>query len=333
MDPLRRKFGLERTKVAGGTAITFARRRLGVEPFMVLFERVARPVGTAKTPGCYWRGYRVVAVDATTVDIQNTKGNRDRFGIHENQHGEVGFPQVKVAVTVECGTRVPLTFTYGPGTAHEPTLWDPQRKALTEEMLQLADRAYYSYERWKECSKQCGALLWRVKSSLILKPIEAFDDGSYLSVVRPSNKLVRKGLARPDESMTVRVVEYEPVFQDGSSGELVRLITTLLDPDDVSAEELAQLYTQRWEIETGFDEIKTHLRGPKRVLRSPLPDIVEQEIHGFFLAYYVVRSTMAEAAKREGCPPNRLSFVHAVRVIKRRLSFFPSDQEGGENDA
>jgi hypothetical protein len=332
LEPLRRKFGLEKTTVAGGTAITFARKRLGIEPLGVLFGRVARPVGTAKTPGCFWRGYRLVAVDATTVDIQNTQKNRDRFGIHQNQHGEVGYPQVKIAAMVECGTRVPLAFTYGPGTAHEPTLWDSQRTVLQRDMILMADRAYYSFERWRECSKLSGALIWRVRSTLKLKPIEVFEDGSFLAEIRPSNKLVRKGLADRKESMIVRVVEYEPVFEDGSRGEIVRLITTLLDPEEVSAEELAHLYTERWEIETGFDELKTHLRGPKRVLRSPLPDIVEQEIHGFFLAYYVVRATMADAAKKDGCAPNRLSFVHAVRVIKRRLSFFPSNQEGYEID-
>jgi len=331
LEPLRRKFGLERTKVPADSAITKARKRLGMGPLAWLLDRVATPVGTARTEGCFWRSYRVVAADATTVDVQNTEENRSQFGIHENQHGQVGYPQVKIASMVECGTRVPLGCACGKGTSHKPTLWDPLRERLQKDMLLLTDRAYFSFERWRECSQVCGALLWRVRSTLILKPTKVFEDGSFLAQIRPSNKLVRKALAKPKETMTVRVIEYEPVFEDGRHGERVRLITTLLDPKDVSAQELAKLYTERWEVETGFDELKTHLRGRKRVLRSPLPDIVKQEIYGFFLAYYVVRATMADAAKCEGCSPRRLSFVHAVRVIKRRLSFPPSGQESFEN--
>ena len=111
-----------------------------------------------------------------------------------------------------------------------------------------------------------------------------------------------------------------------------RLITTLLDPSQAPADELAQLYTQRWTEETSFDELKTHLRGPHRVLRSPLPDLVEQEWYGFLLAYYVVRVTLVEAARREGCAPRTFSFVRAVRVIKRKLAFSPSDRPGNEAD-
>jgi hypothetical protein len=84
--------------------------------------------------------------------------------------------------------------------------------------------------------------------------------------------------------------------------------------------------------ETGYDELKTHLRGPNRVLRSPLPDLVEQEWYGFLLAYYVLRVTIVEAARREGCAPRALSFVRAVHVVKRRLAFPPSDPRGNQSD-
>ena len=332
LEPLRRKFGLDRTKMPVDSAITKARKRLGAVPFRWLFDRIALPLGSAKLAGCFWRDLRVVAADATTVEVRDTRENRRRFGIHWNQHGPVGYPQVKIAVLAECGTRVPLGCACGRGDDHEPGLFDALRVKLTRDMLFLTDRAYYSFERWKDCCRRCGALLWRVKNSLILKPIKTFQDGSYLARIRPSNKLVRKGLSGRSESMIVRVIEYEPIFADGSHGERVRLITTLTDPEDASAEELARLYTERWSIETGFDELKTHLRGPDRVLRSPLPDLVEQEIYGFFLAYYVVRATMADAARREGCAPRELSFVHSVRVIKRRLSFPPSRPQGAQED-
>jgi hypothetical protein len=330
LEPLRRKFGLERTRIAVGSAISKARKRLGATPLAWLFRHTARPLAAAGLAGCFWRGFRLVAADATTVEVQNTRENRRRFGVHENQHGQAGYPQVKVAVLMECGTRAPLGCAYGGADEYEPALFDSLREHLQKDMLMLADRAYYSYERWKDCKERAGALLWRVKKSLILKAIKTFADGSYLAWIRPSNKLVRKAACKADERTQVRVIEYRPLFADGTEGERVRLITTLVDPEGAPAEELAGGYPARWDVETGFDELKTHLRGPDRVLRSPLPELVEQELYGFFLAYYIVRATMAQAAKREGCSPAELSFVHAVRVIKRRLSFPPGGPEGHE---
>ena len=128
--------------------------------------------------------------------------------------------------------------------------------------------------------------------------------------------------------MTVRVVEYVPCYEDSTDGERVRLLTTLLDPEEASAEELAALFPQRWEIETGFDELKTHLRGKDRVFRSQRPDLVEQEIYGFLLAYYVVRKVIADAARKNREPPATFSFTHAVRVIRRKLALFPPDNAG-----
>jgi len=347
LDHLRALFGRERVKKRpADSAVSKARQRLGAKPLGWLFAAVARPVGDRNLPGCFWRGFRVVAADGMAQDVQDTAENRERFGIHRNQDGRVGYPQVKAVVLIECGTRVPLGCALGRNDAYEPGLFDQIQPRLEKDMLLLTDRAYYTvcqtttncdYYRWKTCSERAGALLWRVKSTLILRPIEKFSDGSYLGRVRPSQKLVKPGLCRKGESMIVRVIEYRPVFEDGTEGDTVRLITTLLDPVKAPADELAGLYAQRWNEETGYDELKTHLRGPNRVLRSPLPDLVEQEWYGFLLAYYVLRVTIAEAARREGCAPRALSFVHAVHtvcqtatncVVKRRLAFSPADASG-----
>jgi len=268
----------------------------------------------------------------TTVEVQNSAANRRTFGVHTNGRGEAGYPQVKLAVLLECGTRAPLGAALGGVHASEPVLFDRLRDRLDKHMLLLADRAYYSFERFDQCARRVGALVWRVARGLRLEPIRRFADGSYLARVRPSHKLIAKGLGRRGQSRRVRVIEYRPVFADGTQGERVRLITTLLDARQAPAQELAALYPARWEAETGFDELKTHLRGPERVLRSPLPELVEQELYGFVLAYYIVRATMAEAATRAGCAPGELSFVHAVRVIRRRLSFFPSGRAVAQED-
>ena len=330
LEPLRRRSGRDRAVVATGAAITKARKRLGAAPFAALFDAVARPVGTPSLPGCFWRGYRVAGADATTVETQDTEANRRRFGRHGNQHGAAGYPQLKAVVLLEVGTHAPLACAWGGADAPEGTLFDSLQGKLTKDMLLLADRAYYDFARWQACARKAGALLWRVRNNLALTPLRRFDDGSYLAEIRPSWKLVSKGRSGRTERAVVRVIEYKPVFADGTEGEQVRLFTTLVDPGAAPAEELARLYPDRWQLETGFDEWKTHLRGPDRILRSPRPDLVEQELYGFLLAYYTVRATMAEAARRATCAPREMSFVHAVRVLRRRLSFPPGGRQGGE---
>jgi hypothetical protein len=328
MEPLRRKFGAKTIGVPTGAAITKARRRLGAAPFVRLYDALARPVATPKTPEAFYNGFRVVAVDGTTADIQDTEANRARFGIHTNQHGSVGYPQVKVVILAECGTRVPLGCAYGGGNEYEPGLFDTLMPKLEKDMLLLADRSYYDFSRWKACAQQAGALLWRVKNNIILTPVSVLEDGSWLTEVRASKNMTRTGRSEKGEQRIMRVVEYRPVFADGTAGERVRLVTTLLDAREAPAEELCHVFARRWETETGFDELKTHLRGVDRVLRSPVPELVEQELYGFLLAYTVVRRTMAESARLERCSPRELSFVHAVRVIRRRIAFPPSGETG-----
>ena len=323
LEPLRRKLGLRNTRVPSGTAITKARTRVGVAPLRWLFEKLVRPVADRALPGCFWKGFRVVAADATTADIQNTGANRDQFGIHTNQHGEVGYPQVKLAAMMECGTRIPFACCYGQGDDAEGPLFDPMRETLTQDMLMLADRAYYSFERWRACAERAGALVWRVKNNLKPKRIRVLEDGSYLAEIRPSSKLIRKGLCQASDRMIVRAIEYVPCYEDGTVGEQVRLFTNLLEPREASADDIAAMFPQRWEIETGFDELKTHLRGKDRVLRGQRPDLVEQEIYGFLLAYYVVRKVIADAATKNREPPATFSFTHAVRVIRRKLALSP----------
>jgi hypothetical protein len=329
LEALQRRFDLEPLTPAVGSAISQARQRLGREPFEQLFDKLARPLGEASLPGCFWRGYRLVAVDGTSAEVQSTRENRERYGAYSNQHGEAGYPALKATVLLECGTHAPLLAVIGGANDDERELFDQRRSVLNQGMLLLADRYYYSFERFQDCATRAGALLWRVNKGLKLQPTRVLDDGSFLVELHPSRKLTRDGRSAKDERLLARVVEYEPLFEDGTSGEKVRLLTTLLDPAAAPAEELARLYPARWSEETGFDELKTHLKGPGRVLRGQRPALVEQEFFAFLLAYYVVRRTMVQAAQRNKIAPTTLSFVHAVRVIKRKLALPPSDAGTG----
>jgi IS4 transposase len=142
-------------------------------------------------------------------------------------------------------------------------------------------------------------------------------DGSFLSRIYPSERDRRK----KTNGVVVRVIEY--TLEGVADAEpLYRLITTLLDPGEASADELAALYHERWEIENALDELKTHLRGARIVLRSKTPELVRQEFYGFLLAHFAIRGLMHEAALKADIDPDRLSFLHAVRVVRRKLPHF-----------
>ncbi len=124
---------------------------------------------------------------------------------------------------------------------------------------------------------------------------------------------------RRAKPLTIRVIDYR--IDDGRhNDEPYRLFTTILDPNDVSALDLAAAYTQRWEIESAFDELKTHQRGPRTVLRSKSPDLVLQEIWGHLCCHYAIRTLMWEAADQAGVDPDRVSFVAALRIARRSIS-------------
>lgn len=319
LESLRRQFGRPDVKIVVASAISKSRRRLGAEPFRKMFAATVHPIASKGHKGCFFRGHRLVAVDGNTMAVQNTKENREHFGVHTNQHGEAGYPYLKWVALAECGTRVVFAVNTGVVRSSEEALFVPLVEKLDSGMLLLADRLYYSFDRWKRCDTRGAALVWRVKRTLKLIPNTVLCDGSYLARIRPSNRLIKSGVCKKGEELTVRVVEYQVEFEDGSTSETVRLITNLLDPADAPAGELAGLYAERWNIETGFDELKTHLKGAGRVLRSQVLELVEQEFYGFLLAYFVVRKVMADAALKGDIPASEVSFVHAVRVIKRRL--------------
>ena len=180
--------------------------------------------------------------------------------------------------------------------------------------LLLADRGFCGFPLWSRAAATGADLLWRAMPNMKPRPIETLTDGSWLAELRPSGSAGRK--ATP---LIIRVIEYR--IDDGrTNDEPYRLFTTILDPDDVSALDLAAAYTERWEIESAFDELKTHQRGPRTVLRSKSPDLVLQEVWGHLCCHYAIRTLMWEAADQAGVDPDRVSFVAALRIARRSIS-------------
>lgn len=314
-----------RVPVAGKSAIAQARARLGVEPLRRLYAETVGPIATPQTRGAWYRTWRVVSLDGSTLDLGDTAANTRHFGRPGASRGTSAFPQLRFTALVETGTHVLFGATPGPYRTPEATLAQQTLRALQPDMLCLADRLFFSYALWQRAAGTGAALLWRAKANLVLPVAARLADGSYRSTIYPSPTARRRG----EGGLPVRVIEYT-LDPPGPEGPVVyRLLTTLLDPATAPADDLAALYPERWEIETALDEFKTHLRGAQLVLRSKTPDLVQQELYGLLLAHYALRGLMHEAAMAAGLDPDRLSFVHTVRVVRRTLPRFAAVPPSG----
>ncbi|MCX4418310.1 IS4 family transposase [Streptomyces mirabilis] len=316
--------------VPTASAISQARRRLGPEPLRVLFERVALPCAQRGTQGAWLGRWRLMAIDGFVLDIPDTPANDSEFGRSGGKKNPAPFPQVKVVGLGECGTHAVVAARLGPWRVDEGVL----AKALVTDfepgMLITADRGFYAYRLWEAAAATGADLLWRMPDGPHLPVVRPLKDGSYESFLldpkvrnRRANQRHRGSPVEEPAGIPVRVVEYEVTNREGK-GEIFCLITTIMDPDEASAAELAAAYAERWELESSLDEIKTHQRGRGGVLRSKTPDMVEQEIWALLLTHYAVRHLMCEAADQADIDPDRLSFIRSLRIIRRQVT----DQAG-----
>jgi hypothetical protein len=303
-------------EVPSKMAIFKARQRLGVEPLELLFGAVAQPLAGASTRGAFWRGLRLMSLDGSTLDVADTQANERAFGRpgSSRRQGGGAFPQLRLVGLAECGTHAITAAALGPYADSEQELSDRLLAALGPGMLCLADRGFYSFERFGKARRSGAQLLWRVKSSMLLPRERQLPDGSYLTRIYPSQRDQRA--KRRGER--VRIIEYrleDPAL--GQEEQRYRLIATMLDPEAAPASELAALYPQRWEIEGMLDELKTHQRGPRAVLRSKHPDGVYQEAYGYLCTHYAIRRLMHDAALQADVDPDRLSFTRSLRAARR----------------
>lgn len=299
---------------ASKSAISQARTRLGSKVMFELAQRVLRPLATADAPGSWYRGLRVMAVDGSGMEVADEAANAEFFGYPAASRGQSAFPQARLLGLVECGTHVVVAAAIAPYSRSEVAMAIELLPAkLTPDMLVLADRNFYSFKLWQAACATGAKLAWRVKSTLGLPVQQLLSDGSYLSTVFGAKDRARQ------HGQTVRVIDYTLHDSATPVQDSYRLVTNLLEPESAPALELAALYHERWEIEGVFDEFKTHLRSNSTVLRSKTPDLVQQELWGLLLAHFAIRQLMTQAAWPRGIDPDRLSFTHAVRVIKRKM--------------
>jgi transposase IS4-like protein/DDE family transposase len=310
------------------SALIQARARLGPEPLRVLFEQAARPLATRHTRGAWYRGWRVMSLDGTCLDVADTPANAAVFGRPGSSRGERAgaFPQLRLVGLAECGTHAMVAATLGPYTTSEAALADELLGApgrLGPELLVLADRGLWGADRWRRAVRSGAALVWRVKTGPTGPALPAervLADGSWLAWLTAGTGdpiLVRVLDYRLDDPGLAAPAGYGPHPSRAGVGMVYRLVTSILDPEAAPAVELAALYHQRWEIETTLDELKVHQRGPGAVLRSKTPDGVGQEVWAHLLVHYALRALMHDTAVDHDLDPDRLSFTATLRIVRR----------------
>ena len=309
--------GEDRYELPSQVAISKARARLGPEPLKVLFDRVCVPLATPATRGAFYRDWRVVSIDGTTIDVADTPANAAVFGRAGTGRGDgSAFPQLRVVALGECGTHAVIAAQLDSYTIGEVTLAKGLVSSLRPGMLCLADRGFTAHPLFKAAAASGADLLWRAKSNTVLPVLERFADGSFRSeLVASTDKRTRSDV------IAVRVIEYsiDDSGRPAAQGTTYRLVTTIVDPTTAPAAELAALYAQRWEIESIFDELKTHQRGPRVILRSRTPDGVYQEAWGYLCVHYALRALIHTAADHNDIDPDRVSFTKALHAARRSV--------------
>lgn len=304
------------------SAFCKARQRLGVAPLRELFRHVARPLASASTPGAFYRRWRLMGIDGTTFDMPDTPANERIFGRGGNQRSPNAFPHVRVLALCELGTHALCDIALRPFRGSEQEMVAHLLPSLQPDMLLLWDRNFFGYKLVHSVLAQGSHLLARVKTSqLLFQRLQTLPDGSYLSKIYPSFR----DRHADRNGRVVRIIEYTHNDPNRPGcGQNNRLLTDLLDPHDLPARQAVLLYHQRWEQELAFAEIKTHLNGRELLLRSKTPRGVVQELYGLFLAHGVIRQVIVDAADQRRIDPDRLSFLHSLRLLQCHLPESPA---------
>jgi hypothetical protein len=300
-------------------AISYRRHELGAAPMVALFHRICQPLGNAKTPGAYVCGLHAMAIDGQTLNLCDTPQNSRYFGRPTNKKSPGAFPQARVVSLAECGAHTVIDAGVWPYTTSERIGAHRLLRSVHPGMLVMVDCGLYSFQWITDVQQRQADALARLPKSVAYQPLAMLSDGSQLVRINESNAKGRK----TGRFLTLRLITYTLTDKDlPGHNEVYRLVTTLLDPDAAPARELAVSYHERWEIELLSDERETHLHPEQSTMRSKLPVGVLQEIYGWLIAHYLVRRIMNDAARKSGLDPDRLSFVHAVRLIQASLALF-----------
>ena len=305
--------------IVGDSAFSYRRYQMSPRVMARLFQKTCRPIATPETRGAFLFGLRIMAIDGSTEAIPDTPANEAVYGRHYSGRGQAAYPQVQTVYLAECGTHAIVDAGFWPIHTSERIGGRRMLRSITAAMLVMWDRGFHEYDMVVGVRNRQAHVLGRLPAHAKPEYVRSLGDGSYLATIYPSDYQRRK----QGERCLVRIIEYKVTDSAlADTDEIHRLVTTLLDPDTYPTVELICAYHERWEIEILIDEIDTHQSLSRRTLRSLKPVGVVQELYGLLIAHFVVRFLMHEAALMADIDPDRLSFTHAIEVIKDSVSEF-----------
>jgi hypothetical protein len=302
-----------RASTVARSSVSQARERVGYEPMRWLFDRCAMAWADSSADRHRWRGLRLYGIDGSTLRVPDTPENRKEFGSHHGRNGTLsGYPMVRITVLMVLRSHLLAAANFGPYEGHSELEYSkPLCESLPEASLTLVDKGYYgaplllSIEAGKD-----RHWLTRARSNLKATVVERFSDGDELVELEVAKKTRQRDPSLPKTWLARRIRYQIPGF--GQQW----LLTSLRDPKRFPAMEIAALYHERWEVELGYDEIKTELLEREEAIRSRKPDGVRQELWGLLLVYNLVRQQMESIAREAKVEPTRISFVESLRLMR-----------------
>lgn len=304
-------------KTPSKSSISEARQRVGCAVMTRLFEKLARPMAARETPSAFLKGLRWMAIDGTVFDLPDTEENGRVFGYPGSPKGtKAAFPKARLVILVELGTHIITDALISPYRIGERVRAIKLLRSVEKGMLVTWDRGLHSFKMVKAALDQQCHILGRIPKNVKFASVQQLPDGSYLSWINPDLKSKKKGANR----IQVRVIEY--LILEKGQEVVYRLITDLIDYEMFPSLLLANEYHWRWEVENTLSEFKTHLNGRKTPIRSKKPRLVVQEIYGWLLAHWAIRSLIFRASTTTAQSPLQFSFTGTLRILRRAISQF-----------
>lgn len=293
-------------------AIPPARDRVGAEPLRELFRTTARHWALASAERHRWRGLMILGADGTGIRVPDTRENREEYELPGSPRRTAGYPQILAVGLMALRSHLLLDFDFAGCRVGEMNLAAPMLERAPSRSLVILDRYYINYLLFHRLREGAEERHWmvRAKGNLKWRKVKSLGRGDTLVEIEIHPQVRRKHPELP-EKFLARAVRYR---RKGFRPQV--LLTSLLDPEKYPAAEIADLYHERWELELGYDEIKTHTLEREEAIRSKSPERVAQEVWGLAIAYNLVRHEMEAVAENQKVPPSRISFRGSLRLIR-----------------
>jgi hypothetical protein len=289
-----------------------ARHRLGAEPLEHLFKLTGAAWGLEAAEKDRWHGLSVMGVDGTCLRIADTPENEATFGRPGSGRSVSGYPQIRLLSLMALRSHILTAVNFGGINEGEMTLVKPLWEQIPDHSLSILDRGFLSWGALHQLQASGVERHWllRLKKNITYRVVRKLGSGDELVEITTKSEARREYPNLP-RTFLARVIEYKVKGYKSQ-----KLITSMLDPEKYPASEMAALYHERWELELGYDELKTHMLEREEALRSRTPELVRQEVFGICIAFNLVRCEMARVANKLGIPPTRISFRNALLSIR-----------------